>query len=384
MTSTLEAASGPTFVLVRPRAGSFRTNSAEVERLVAEVAAMVALGADGVVVGALDASGRVDRQTVVELVGAAEGVPVTFHRAFDQVEDPFGEVEFLVGAGVKRVLTSGGEATAWEGRDVLRRLVALCAGELTVLGGGGIRGDHVGRLVEETGLTEVHARASAIGGIIAGLRQAMDGSANGAAEDGTPSDPVGTGLKSTSGTMRVVVEPHDPTWPEKFRRESGFVARALGTSVVRIHHIGSTAIPTIRAKPIIDMLAEVTSLPEVDSRTAAMRELGYEALGEFGIPGRRYFRKDGESGFREYQVHAFLAGSGEITRHLAFRDYLIAHPMPAQEYSDLKSRLALEHPQDIEGYMDGKDAFIEDVQRRAVEWWAARPTDRRPEGGSAK
>jgi GrpB-like predicted nucleotidyltransferase (UPF0157 family) len=169
--------------------------------------------------------------------------------------------------------------------------------------------------------------------------------------------------------MRVVVVPHDPTWSDKYARESARVASALGSCVVAIHHVGSTAIPTIHAKPVVDMLAEVGSLPEVDARTAAMRELGYEAMGECGIPGRRYFRKDDDRGFREYHVHAFRAGSPGIVRHLAFRDFLIAHPDLARRYSDLKRRLAVEHPDDIEGYMDGKNAFIQETERRAIRWW---------------
>lgn len=168
--------------------------------------------------------------------------------------------------------------------------------------------------------------------------------------------------------MRVVVVPHDPAWAEKFSRESKLVAAALEPAVTTIHHIGSTAIATIHAKPVIDMLAEVTSLDEVDARIQGMVELGYESMGECGIPRRRYFRKCDERGFREYQVHAFLAGSEETVRHLAFRDFMRAHPEEAQRYSELKRRLAAAHPEDIDGYMAGKDAFIKEMQRRALAW----------------
>ena len=169
--ATLSVAPGPVFALVRPRADTFRLEPAEVGDLIEEVASLAALGVDGVVVGMLDRAGRIDRAPLAELVSAANGLPVTFHRAFDQVEDPLGEVETLVQAGVSRVLTSGGADTAWQGREILRELVKACRGELTVLGGGRIRGDHVCRLVEETGLTEVHARASAVAGVITGLSE---------------------------------------------------------------------------------------------------------------------------------------------------------------------------------------------------------------------
>lgn len=169
--ATLSSVSGPVSVLVRPRADSFCLEPEEVGDLIDEVASLASLGVDGVVAGMLDGAGRIDHAALAEVVSAANGRPVTFHRAFDQVEDPLGEVETLVQAGVSRVLTSGGAATAWEGRETLRKLVETCGDELTVLGGGRIRGDHVRRLVEETGLTEVHARASAVAGVLEGLRE---------------------------------------------------------------------------------------------------------------------------------------------------------------------------------------------------------------------
>jgi GrpB-like predicted nucleotidyltransferase (UPF0157 family) len=102
-----------------------------------------------------------------------------------------------------------------------------------------------------------------------------------------------------------------------------------------------------------------------------MQSLGYESLGEFGIPGRRYFRRDNAAGERTHQVHAFQGGSPQIPRHVAFRDFLRAHAEVAQQYSDLKRRLAAAHPTDIEAYMDGKDGFIKEMETRALAWVAA-------------
>lgn len=169
VTTVLSNGPGPTFVLVRPHADSFRLTPTEVDALADTVASLVQLGADGVVIGMLDEAGRIDRAAVEEVVQAADGRPVTFHRAFDEVDDPLTEVNSLIRAGVSRVLTSGGADTAWQGRETLRALVEKCGDDLTVLGGGRIRGDHVRPLVEATGLTEVHARASAIPDLIAGL-----------------------------------------------------------------------------------------------------------------------------------------------------------------------------------------------------------------------
>jgi GrpB-like predicted nucleotidyltransferase (UPF0157 family) len=89
-------------------------------------------------------------------------------------------------------------------------------------------------------------------------------------------------------------------------------------------------------------------------------------MGEFGVAGRRYFRKDSSEGTRTHQVHVFETGSDEVRRHLAFRDHMIAHPNDAREYSELKRKLAVEHAENADGYMDGKDGFIKEIDRRAA------------------
>lgn len=170
---------------------------------------------------------------------------------------------------------------------------------------------------------------------------------------------------------RILVVAHDPAWKLKFEFEAENIARVLGRVVAAIHHIGSTAIPGIHAKPIIDILLVVEEIRGLDDRIAAMERLGYESMGEYGIPGRRYFRKDDASGTRTHQVHAFSSGSPEIARHLAFRDYMIAHPTVAEAYSTLKERLARQHPDDREAYMDGKDPFIKEHEARALAWRGA-------------
>jgi GrpB-like predicted nucleotidyltransferase (UPF0157 family) len=167
---------------------------------------------------------------------------------------------------------------------------------------------------------------------------------------------------------KVEVVPHNPRWRDAFEAEAKHVAAALGDNVVAIHHIGSTAIPNIYAKPVIDLLVEVRDIAEVDVRSSAMESLGYEVMGEYGIPGRRYFRKETREGIRTHHIHVFEAASAEVERHLAFRDYMIAHPGEAQRYSELKRKLAEEHPQSIDGYMDGKDGFIKEIDRRAAHW----------------
>ena len=167
--------------------------------------------------------------------------------------------------------------------------------------------------------------------------------------------------------MRIFMVPHDPKWRKAFEDEARRITDALGSDVVvTVHHIGSTAIPGIYAKPVIDILLVAHDHADLDAKQPAMEALGYEALGEFGIPTRRYFRRDNADGDRTHQVHAFEVGSPQIARHLAFRDYMIAHPEAAKAYSDLKRTLAEQHPDDIEAYMDGKHEFIQEIDRRTA------------------
>ncbi|MDP1563869.1 MAG: GrpB family protein [Pirellulaceae bacterium] len=168
--------------------------------------------------------------------------------------------------------------------------------------------------------------------------------------------------------MNVIVAPHDPKWAESFVIESRAITSALGPNVLAVHHIGSTAIPAVVAKPVIDMLVVVTDLPLVDSHTNEMQELGYEAKGEFGIPGRRYFRKDDSKGVRTHHVHVYAQGNHEIERHLNFRDFLNVHPQWAAKYSELKLRLVEENRKTGKNYQDGKGDFIRKLDFLAAKW----------------
>ena len=172
-------------------------------------------------------------------------------------------------------------------------------------------------------------------------------------------------------SLRIIeVVPYDPRWPVLFEDEAALLCHALGEVAVHIHHIGSTSVPGLVAKPIIDILLEVTSLAALDALNDAMRAVGYEPRGELGIPRRRYFPKGGMD--RTHQVHAFVAGDEHVTRHLAFRDYLRAHPETAREYGELKITVARDCDNDIERYCDGKDAYVKRVEAQALRAYVIR------------
>jgi GrpB-like predicted nucleotidyltransferase (UPF0157 family) len=167
---------------------------------------------------------------------------------------------------------------------------------------------------------------------------------------------------------KVEVVPHNPDWNISFKEQFLQLAIALGNNAIAIHHIGSTAIHTVYAKPIIDILVEVKDLLQVENRSGAIESLDYIAMGEFGIPERRFFLKDNHLGIRTHHLHIFETGSPQIDRHLAFRDYLRCHYEDALKYSTLKYQLAQQFPSDIQGYLDGKNEFIQEIDRRAATW----------------
>jgi copper homeostasis protein len=150
----------PVFVIVRPRGGGFVYSPAELDVMRRDVDVARRLGADGFVVGVLRRDGRVDAECTRALVAAAAGRPVTFHRAFDLVRDPFEALETLVECGVERVLTSGGAETALDGAEAIAALVAHAGRRIGVIAGGGIRETGVRELVRRSGVREIHVRGT--------------------------------------------------------------------------------------------------------------------------------------------------------------------------------------------------------------------------------
>lgn len=173
----------------------------------------------------------------------------------------------------------------------------------------------------------------------------------------------------------IVVVPYDSAWPEMFEAEAAKIAGVFGRELVAIYHIGSTSVPGLSAKPIIDMMPVVRDIERVAEFNPAMVRLGYEPKGEFGIPGRRYFVRGGDEN-RTHHVHTYGPDNAELARHLDFRDYLRAHPAIAEQYAALKEELARQFPHDIQGYIAGKDAFIREITQKAQAWRAKQFADK--------
>jgi GrpB-like predicted nucleotidyltransferase (UPF0157 family) len=166
---------------------------------------------------------------------------------------------------------------------------------------------------------------------------------------------------------------YNPEWPGEFELEAARLRSLLGDEVIAIYHIGSTSVPGLAAKSVIDLLPTVREIARIDELTPVLEQAGYHAWGEYGIPERRYFSKDhGE--YRTHNVHIFQAGSPEIERHLAFIEYLKSHEQVRLEYADLKrevfAREVFERQaEDMSTYNDGKNAWIKRTERLALEWY---------------
>ena len=165
--------------------------------------------------------------------------------------------------------------------------------------------------------------------------------------------------------QHITVLNYDPEWSLKYVRERDKITEILKDNCISIYHIGSTSVPGLAAKPIIDIMVAVRSLERVDMAAEKFADIGYEYLGEFGIAGRRYLRKGGDE--RTHQIHIFQADDwNNIGRHLAFRDYMRTHEKERDEYAKIKKDLAQKFPYDIDGYCKGKENFVREMEERAL------------------
>ena len=166
-------------------------------------------------------------------------------------------------------------------------------------------------------------------------------------------------------SQHITVIEYSPLWKNKYKEESLLIRNILADNCIAIYHIGSTSVEGLAAKPIIDIMAVVRSLEIVDTVAEKFSDIGYEYLGEFGIEGRRYLRKGGDE--RTHQIHIFQADDwNNIGRHLAFRDYMRTHEKKREEYAKIKIERAKKYPYDIDGYCDGKENFVREMEEIAI------------------
>lgn len=156
---------------------------------------------------------------------------------------------------------------------------------------------------------------------------------------------------------RVELMPPNPEWAVQFEDAAAEIKAILGDNCIAVHHIGSTAIPDIYAKPIVDILPVVKNISVADAFNPQFEALGYVCMGEYGITGRRFYWRSKQK--RTHNIHLFAEGHPAIARHVAFRDFMRANPDSAKAYSVLKQALARVFSDDTEHYQNGKSSFVQ-------------------------
>lgn len=165
----------------------------------------------------------------------------------------------------------------------------------------------------------------------------------------------------------VVIVDYDLEWPARFQAERAIIEGAIGPHIVAIEHVGSTAVPGLGAKPIIDIMVGVRRLADADNCIEPLAAVGYQyhPQHEAEMPDRRYF--DVQTGTRDAHLHMVEFGGPFWRRHIAFRDYLRTHPEALRRYDLLKRELAQRFGSDREGYTNAKTEFIRSIERTALE-----------------
>ncbi|MCR5262611.1 MAG: GrpB family protein [Clostridiales bacterium] len=162
---------------------------------------------------------------------------------------------------------------------------------------------------------------------------------------------------------RVEVLKYDETWKQSFSEIRSAVHDALGKLAVRIEHVGSTSVPGLSAKPIIDIDVVIGDRSVLGDVISKLSEIGYRYEGDLGIAGREAFRYDGKACLPEHHLYVCPQDSPELKRHIAFRDYLRSNPEAAKEYGRIKEEGAALYPYDIDRYIEHKTPFIEKIYK---------------------
>lgn len=161
----------------------------------------------------------------------------------------------------------------------------------------------------------------------------------------------------------VIIHPYNSEWPAQFEAIAGPIRAALGELALSVQHIGSTSVPGLAAKPIIDLVIVMSSRLHLTEVIAKLAELGYAHAGDQGIPGREVFKKPAQV---RHHLYACAVDAVPLHEHLLFRDYLRTYPAEAAAYGELKTKLAEQYGEDRDGYTEAKTEFVRGVLAKAV------------------
>ncbi len=159
----------------------------------------------------------------------------------------------------------------------------------------------------------------------------------------------------------ITISPADPGWPHEFEKIASMISEYIGDLIIGIEHVGSTSVPGLAAKPIIDLdviIEDISVLPKIIER---LDSAGYSYEGDLGIAGRESFKRRFNDGMMTYHLYVCQKDGIGYLEHIAFRDYLRSHPEAVREYEEIKKELARVYPHDIDAYLNGKNEFIEKI-----------------------
>jgi GrpB-like predicted nucleotidyltransferase (UPF0157 family) len=165
----------------------------------------------------------------------------------------------------------------------------------------------------------------------------------------------------------VRIVDYDPAWIGRAEQEMRALAQALGAEAVRLEHVGSTAVPGLAAKPILDLLMSVAAIDARARYVEPLARAGYMFAPAPESPDYHFFAKP-PARPRSYHLHVCQAGGAHEQRHLAVRDFLRSHEREAIRYEALKRQLAQSHPEDRLAYIAGKQSYVDGLERRALAW----------------
>ncbi len=166
---------------------------------------------------------------------------------------------------------------------------------------------------------------------------------------------------------QVEIVPYDKRWPDIFKEEAARIQSVLAPQLASIYHIGSTAMPNMSAKPVIDILLACENLDDIDIISKKLESIQYQQMRRQIIPHRSFFVSRFE-GSLKFNLHIHERGSPQIKRHVNFRDYVIHHPEVAQTYVELKKKLAMQYSDNMSAYVSGKDKLVQAIDAKAKCW----------------
>jgi GrpB-like predicted nucleotidyltransferase (UPF0157 family) len=164
----------------------------------------------------------------------------------------------------------------------------------------------------------------------------------------------------------ITIAQADPRWSEEFSKIKAMISGYIGDLIIKIEHVGSTSVPGLGAKPIIDIDVVIEDMTLLSAIIERLDHAGFDHEGNLGVEGREAFKRRFDDGLMDYHLYVCPKDGKGYREQIAFRDYLRSHPDASREYERIKQELARLYPHDINRYLNGKNNFIEEILRKTL------------------